>query len=384
MEIDSLLLPSREAMAVGRLSKVFEVLQSHFEVKDKMGFEIIFAVAAAHYVPGEMLWVRVYGGSRSGKTEILTAILKHPDAVPMEIITPASIRGGLKGGHKLLKRIKDKLVITKDLASILTSKKEARNEVFGLLRGVKDGSLVSDFGTEDGFINQEAAFDWILGTTQAFAQYRQMEDLLGARFIDLRWLGGDREEAALRAAENNPVLGQIRDEIAKAVCDLLDKVKSRQKLDSVGMPSNLRQIAQWADLTALLRSPIARSYQHRVKYIPMPEVGTDLAQGFTRIAQGLQLLGINDPQPYLVRLCWDSIPDIRAKVIEGLLRGIRDTQSLSNELNVPWSTINLELEDLQLLRVVKRDKQGNTNLWELVPELEPRIAELWASKSKFE
>jgi hypothetical protein len=346
-----------EALKKGRLSTFFEVLEKYFEVRDRMGFIIVLAAAVAHQVPGEMLWMRVYGASRSGKTELLEAIGKHSDSTDMETITPASIRGGLRGGHKLLNRINGKLVITKDLAAILTSKREVRNEIFGLLRSVKDGKLTADFGIEEkeGHISQEVKFDWLIGTTPVFAQYKQMEDLLGARYVDLNWKAGDREEMAFRAAENSPVLPEIRKSIAQAVCDLMDKAKMKlvplradkealsklpedKKLvwnqlkaeERLGLlkeapeplpESDLRLLSNWADLTALLRSPVARDRQHRIKFHPEPEVGTDLAQAFVRITQGLKLLGIRNYTPYIARLAHDCIPHSRQQVILELLGG---------------------------------------------------------------
>ena len=95
------------------LEQVKSTLRAHFEVKDWQGIEMILATAAAHYTPGEMLWFMIIGPSRSGKTELLRAIALHPDCAKMESLTPAALRGGFKKGHKLLKRIDGKLVITK-------------------------------------------------------------------------------------------------------------------------------------------------------------------------------------------------------------------------------------------------------------------------------
>jgi hypothetical protein len=355
----------------GTLPAFFEVLEQHFEVKDRIGFTIVLAAAAAHQVPGEMLWMRIYGASRSGKTELLEAIAKHGDSTEMEAITPASIRGGLKGGHKLLNRVNGKLVITKDLATILTAKREARNEVFGLLRNVKDGKLTADFGTQEGYVAQVVKFDWLIGTTPVFAQYKQMEDLLGARYVDLNWKTGDREEMAFRAALNSGIMGEIRSAIAAAVCDLLDKAKAKQlAVEPLSAVLPLREdwvrlISDWADLTALLRSPVARDRQHRVKFHPEPEVGTDLAQAFTRIVQGLMLLDIYDWEPYIARLAQDSIPYSRRLVIAELSRGGIGEVSV----RIPDSTRSYELDDLEALGVIhKKDKK-----WWVMPGLRARV-----------
>lgn len=323
----------------------------YFHIPDERGFTIVIACAVAHCVPGEMLWVRIYGGSRSGKTEILRAIAEHGDSAKMEVITPASIRGGLDTGTLLLERLDGKLVITKDLASMLTSKREIRNEVFGLMRNVKDGELVSDFGTENGHIHQQAKFDWIIGTTPVFAQYRQMEDLLGSRFIDLKWTATDREEMTLRALENDSNLPRIRQEMAEATGRVIDQCKTRPvpELDNTEWGSDTKGlIVDLADLTARLRSPVARDIQHRVKFPPEPEVGTSLAQNLARITKALMLLGITNPATYLIKLCLDSIPYHRIQLLSELMKGeVHST-------NRNW----FELEDLELLGICEQTENG--------------------------
>jgi len=87
------------------LEKVKATLRQHFEIKDWQGVEIIMATAVAHYIPGEMLWLRFIGPSRSGRTEFLRAIAEHPDCAEMEVLTPAAFRGGFRKGPKLLDRI---------------------------------------------------------------------------------------------------------------------------------------------------------------------------------------------------------------------------------------------------------------------------------------
>ena len=48
------------------LEQVKSTLRQHFEIKDWQGVDIILATAVAHYIPGEMLWLRFFGPSRSG------------------------------------------------------------------------------------------------------------------------------------------------------------------------------------------------------------------------------------------------------------------------------------------------------------------------------
>ena len=51
------------------------------------------------------------GASRSGKSELITAFSGHEDATVVEVLTPASLRGGMHGGHDVLAVLDDKLVL---------------------------------------------------------------------------------------------------------------------------------------------------------------------------------------------------------------------------------------------------------------------------------
>ena len=341
------------------LEQVKATLRQHFEIKDWQGVEIILATAVAHYFPGEMLWLRFLGPSRSGRTELLRAITEHPDCAEIEVLTPAAFRGGFRKGPKVLDRIKGKLVITKDIASILTARKDLRTEIFGVLRGIKDGRLTSDFGSDEGHLVQEASFDWILAATSTgIEQQRQLEGLLGQRFIDLRWRPGNREKMAFQAASNNPYLTNIRSELALDVLSLLYRAEQTAEAESYALSeSDRRWIAKIADTTAILRTPVQQDRWGHIDALPDPEVGTELAQGFSRITSGLLCLGLEDWQPYIRRLAWDCLPSIRVKLLGSLENNPQTVTQLEKSTGIPQRTIYYHIEHLELLRVV-RDNNG--------------------------
>lgn len=341
---------------VETLSKAIATLRRYFEIADWQGVELILAVAVAHYTSGEMLWFRVIGPSRSGKTELLRAISGHPDCAKVEAITPAALRGGLKEAPKLLDRINEKLVITKDLATLLTTRKDARTEIFGLLRPIKDGELVADFGSSEGYLPQEVRFDWIVATTPAFEQHRQLESLLGERFIDLRWRPGRREEMAHQAGMNNPHLQLIRTQLAADVCSLLERAKGLS-FESYLPEEHVRIISKFGDKAAKLRTPVQRDrYRNLVSY-PEPELGTDLTQGFCRIVQGLMMLGLSRYGPYVNRLLWDCMPKLRSQVLACLVRNEADADKIAKATRLSRRTIEYQLEDLRLLEVIDANNQ---------------------------
>lgn len=336
------------------LKKVETILKDNFEIQDWRGVRILLGTAAAHYIPGEPLWLRLIGASRSGRTELLRPLAKVEDSVEMESVTPAAIRGGLTGGERLLDRINGKRVITKDLAPLITSRRESRLEIFGLLRSVKDGSVSSDFGTREGYIFQEVSFDWILAVTPAIESVRQIESLLGERYVDLHWIPGDREKMAYKAACNNPRLPEIREKLFESIAALLSAAKAVAKEQVVSLSKDeKRDIAKYADVIALCRSPVQKDSRGNILAIPKPEIGTSLSQDFSRIALGLRLLGLEGWQPYIERLAWDCIPSIRAKLIRSLLYEPKSAKEIHEETAIPLSTIYYHFADLQMLKVVR-------------------------------
>lgn len=366
---------SPQTDGVAELQTVERFLGTHFKIVDWQAVEIIFAVAAALYIPGEMVWLRLVGASRSGKTELLRAIAEHPDSTEIEYLSPAALRGGLREKKvKLLRQLNGRRVITMDMAALLTTRKDARSEVFGLLRSVKDGRLASDFGSMEGHLLQETHFDWLSATTPYFEQSRIMESLLGERFIDLWWIPADREEMAIQAAHNNPDLPILREILAKAVGKMLDEAKANaNNIDASQV--DLDWLGKVADIAALLRTPIVKDYNGNITSTPAPEIGTDLAQGFQRIALGLQLIGISDYQPYIARLARDCMPSVRRSVLSEIVREQATAQDIATRTTLPLSTVRYHLDDLRALGVVVAI--GNTKTYKPKADLAEKIRSVW-------
>ena len=361
-------------MSTSPLDDFLRLYREHFEVPDTRAAVIVAGVAAAHFVHGEMIWMRVVGASRSGKSELITAFSGHEHTTELEVLTPASLRGGLPGGHTVLDILDGKLVITKDLAAMISTRSEVRNEILGLLRNIKDGRLVSDFNTvKSGRREQEARFDWIIATTPAIYDYRGVENLLGARFVDVLMPGPNRLAMAVRAALNSPNLEAIRARLRSSAGDLMNFAKDQAKGAVNLKPDEAALFAGWADLTALARSPVARDHNHHLQSPPAAEVGTDLAQTFTRIAKGLTILGVSNTSHYIAKLAWDCILAFRVQLITHMLDG-----GSVAKISASAGAMSYAKDDLLHLGLTKADSKGDERL---DPDLEARF-KVMASASK--
>ncbi|MFH1031632.1 MAG: ArsR family transcriptional regulator [Chloroflexota bacterium] len=350
------------------LTDVQNTMHKYFEIVDWQGVQIVLGVTVAHYIKGVMLWFRFLGASRSGKTQILDAITlgktDKDDITELEVATPAAFRGGLEKGHLILKRIDGKLVITKDIASLLTFKKEMRTELFGVLRGVKDGHLTSDFGSNQGYLPQKAKFDWIIAaTSSSIEQGRQLDEQLGQRFIDLRWVLGTREEMAYRALKNSPEMEKIGEELSVVVNTLILRAKESLKDSEPDLSErDARWISAISDTTAILRAGISRNTKGIIMSHPEPEAPTEIAQGLSRIAKGLICLDVLDWKQHIARIARDTIPETRLKILQSLDGNPQTVDELIESVGLPKRTIYYYLEELELLKAVKK---GRSDTYEI-------------------
>lgn len=334
-------------------------LDKHFIIDDWMAVNLIMATTASHKLAGEMLWVRVIGASGSGKTELLRSLAVQEDyCETMEALTPSSIRRGYNPQGKgtlprLLDRIDGKLVITKELAPLLTKAKDEKVQVFGLLRSVHDGTLDADYGSEEGHIRQKTHFDWLLASTSYIDRQSQLEAQLGNRFIDIRWGSPiDRRAVVDKAMFNDPELPSIRAEIAESVSKVIADSDAGKSKDIAGV--DREHLIDLAVVVSRLRTPVLRDSRNEVTDLPSPEVPTRLGQAFARLSKGLSMLGIPNNKAHLIRLAWDCTPPMRALVVGLLLKGKTTRSDIAKEVDFSEVTVGRIIEDLQLVNILKK------------------------------
>jgi DNA-binding transcriptional ArsR family regulator len=125
--------------------------------------------------------------------------------------------------------------------------------------------------------------------------------------------------------------------------------------------NDLRWLAKVSDAAAVLRASVYQDRQGHILCLPETEVGTELAQGFSRIARGFLFLGLDDWKPYIERLAWDCMPSIRFEILRCLQKGPQTVNQLELDTGIPQRTIYYHIEELEMLKVVK-DINGTIEL----------------------
>ena len=87
----------------------------------------------------------------------------------------------------ILEDICNHTVVVKDMTQILTSNKDERNAIFGVLRNAYDGYLEKGFGTTKGKISLKSKFGLLIGITPIIDAYWSLLSQLGERFLKVRF-----------------------------------------------------------------------------------------------------------------------------------------------------------------------------------------------------
>lgn len=333
-------------------------LRNNLIIDDTEALEILIAVAVAHKIPianRNMLWLRLQGASGIGKTEILRSLIELDGyCAKGEYFTPAAFRRGYVPKDKaektpLLEQWNGKLVITKEFNAMLTSNSKDRLSVFGLLRSVHDGELVSDYNSDAGHIEQRSRFDWIAGVTSYADSEMQLEGQLGSRFITLRWgRPSDYRAMVRKAISNDEKLPEIR----QANLDKMKAIIDNTPDDNPNPEIDYDWLSDASNIVAIGRTYVKRDgFRHNVVSLPEVEAPTRVSQGFAHIIKGLHLIGIDNYKPYILRLMFDNISLLRAEYIKAVLDGGKSETEIASRLKVSQPTVSYTRQDLHLLGI---------------------------------
>jgi hypothetical protein len=330
------------------------------EDQDLIDFSL--AVYKSNEIPGDPLWGMIIDASGAGKTELLRAFRHRRDVYCLSHITEKTLISGYRNPScpqkdpSLLLELDGKVLIIKDLAPLLSMRRESRDAIFAQLRDAYDG--FTDHGRGNiGKVTYEARFTLLTAATLAIERFDAIDQELGERFIKIR-SRGDGGRAKVRMAIGN--IGEdddMREDIERSISSFLD---SLCPLTSARIPVGLQErLGNLSDFTARARSPVARNRNGELQYVPKAEVGTRLGKELGKLLLALAAVhGKSEPgeEEFRVvrRVAEDCLPPNRLLVIKAL----RDSEEpmtpsdVEEICDLAHTTTRRTLDDLSLLGAI--------------------------------
>ena len=332
-------------------------------LKDPNVIDLALAVIVANKAAGDPVWVLFVGAPGTGKSEILRGLFScKQDVHPLGGFTANTFSSGYERQKAGLLETLPAVItlVVKDFGTLLTMRHDDKAMILQQLREIYDGMYRKEYGNGK-VVMWEGRMGLLGAVTTAIEAHHGVIGELGNRYLLYRFQSDNkaRHEVATRALNDEGSELTMRKEISSAFKAVLE---NKLKPELVEIPLEIGdKLASLADLVSRLRSPVSRSaYDKTVNYQPDIEGPARLVKSLAKLGKGLSALRgekqMTEREYEIVRTVGrDTIPQRRITLIQYLMdEKWHGTKNISLGLNVPQSTINLTLEDLLQIRVLKR------------------------------
>lgn len=338
---------------------------------------ILPALYCANKLPRRAVWLVVIGPSGAGKTEFIKMMTDLPDIYELSSLSTNTFLSGMPGLNdaSLLPRITGKILLIKDLTTLLSKRLDDKLELFSQLREIWDGGYHKEFGNGK-------TRDWkgkvaiLACSTQAFDISQQAMTHLGERFLSYRLITPDRKSVAMRCLDNNSKESEMEKEMANAMYSLLKGIDWGQLSTPPELPTQHREaLINLSNFSTMARSGVIRDNKNKnmITFVPAAEMPTRQIQQLDTIATGIMILRggkfLETDMEIIFKVALDSIPLTNKMVIIEMAKADNlKTSEIATALGYPTDPIRMYLENMNVLKICDRIKDGTTDRWTMKPE----------------
>ena len=332
----------------------------------------VLAAAAAEQLGGDPVWLHVISGSGDTKTATISALAGVGAIVTSTIASEGALlsatraqknAGKATGG--LLRRLDNldrKLLVLKDVTSLISADRNVRATVLAALREIYDGFWERNVGVNGGHsLSWKGRITVIGACTTAWDTHHAVIAQMGDRFVLVRGNSSvDRQAKGLQAMRNTGHEAEMNEELMEAVRWVLIAAKAApepQINEAEG-----RRLVDAAELVTRLRTPCDFDYRGNVENVHALEAPTRFAKQLTQVFRGAVAIGLKRSQALALalRCARDSSPPQRLAILQDVARHRGSLRAdMQRRLGLPFFAVSKNVQALQALRLlVDSGKEG--------------------------
>lgn len=350
---------------------------------DLDALRIALAATAAHYQSdSDPVWLYIIGVPGSGKTGCLVECLSVFDK--SRIFSDLSVSALISGWSRDAKRPKfgvlqemgsSGIFIFKDFTTVLTKRREDRDQILAALREIYDGRYSRHFGvSHKSEVLWQGKVSAVAAVTPAIETMWAVNNKMGDRFVQVRLPRVDGIETAKFARRQNGHKKEIKDGLHKLTTEFIDL--PTLTYCSSTTPLIEQQMDALAEVVAWSRCHVDRDQKDRIMYAGQPEMPTRLIQAFTQIACAHASLfrreEINDDDVRLARrVAIDTIPFSRLRFLNSIPDGADISRAevcrLTGYAN---TTTGYIADELKALNIIKLVRDSDEHRYSFTPEFQ--------------
>lgn len=285
------------------LADVLGLWNAYYPTMESDVIEVMMGAYASVYLKGvPPTWMAIVGRPGGGKTEVLRVFQGIEQSEFRDFFTHAALSSGVARGeaNDMLHTLGRRVLLVKDLTTILSSPLHLVSSLFGTLRSVRDAFFVKQTAL-GGVHSWEGQFGFLVASTKLLDTHPTMQKSVGERMLRVRFRSERRENRQERVDRATDAAGNIssgqQDEVRRQINEEVKKLM-RKMQDGIPPPSiersQLRSIGEWAEFVARARAPVERDSRHEIRYNIEVEEPTRLAGDLAVIAQALAAIREED------------------------------------------------------------------------------------------
>ena len=336
---------------------------------------LVAACCVAHHLAGDPLWLLILAPSGSGKTEMLRPFSGLAFCRDVSKLTPRTLWSGHQAVDPLINQLDGKVIIVKEMGTLLSLNRNAIGEVLGQLREVYDGYLTADYGN-----GRKVVWNGRVGLVAAgvpmIERSLSLDSQLGERFIYYRPPEVERLETARRSLNHAGREEAMRKELSEAVT-IWWNANPPVRGTRTPRADLLERLARLASWVTAVRSAPTRDHEHQIELATPPESPGRMPKALLALSGALAHVRgggrlTRDDYALVRRVALDSAPAGKIGIIRALVDAHRPltVAAIQEEIRVAHSTADRWCEDLWFMKVLDRagaGRRGDAYLSRLAP-----------------
>ena len=338
---------------------LIDQFKKHLSIEEDYNIEAPVCAVLSSYLPNEPDIIGIVQPSGGLKTEILRTFGESENqfCYPLSSVTENTFVSGFDKNLDTTPLLRGRPIIIKDLTTLLAKREDTRSAIFADFREITDGYIRKEFGSGVKKEYHNIHSSVIFGCTPVIEHYYSLYSNLGARMVFVKpW--NDSKKAREQSRKNQGKIKQIRKELNEAMLSFFDFQLKR--LDAKGLPEladeMADQIGEYCDFLAVVRYPVHYDHRGEVDQVPTPEFPTRLNNTIFKLAQVHAFIFERNKveeadREFALRICADSVPLARAKMLLALKETWLTTPEISEQCDISTRTLNRKLGELQALGI---------------------------------
>jgi len=338
-------------------------------IEDTNRIDIILATALSSKLSGIPIWLLIVGPSGDMKSVQLNALKYYKGIYYLHKITSKTLVNGYKNKEEhpdLAPKLKDKIVVIRDMAALLKLPAVEKGEVWGQLRDLYDGFAGSASGQGVDAKYEDLKVTLLAGSTPTIDGQILVHQDLGTRELIYRTKGSKNKQKVMdKCIANEETEEEITNELGEITSKFLNQREIKREYISPERLSEIKKIATY--ISYMRASAELDQYSNEIRNDVYPEEPTRVVKQLKRLYVCLLSLADDYPEERALEILWhiakSSAFPLRVRLFEFLIgqdNGEFTSSFIAKSLQMGKSSALRELSVLWNMGIVdRRDEETN-------------------------